>query len=96
MKAVFTRAGKFLPKQRPGEYEFQYTRRLIQVKYKFSTIVGLFRCRTSFSTMEGLYRYTTRFITIAGFTGERTVRYDIDTTAECREVQCRRTVVQHR
>jgi len=31
VKAVFTRAGKFIPKQRPGEYEFQFTRRLIQV-----------------------------------------------------------------
>ena len=31
VKAVFTRSGKFLPKQRPGEYEFQYRKRLAQV-----------------------------------------------------------------
>lgn len=31
VKAVFTRAGKFIPNQRPGEYEFQYLRRLAQV-----------------------------------------------------------------
>ena len=31
MKAIFTRAGKFIPTQRPGEYEFRYLRRLAQV-----------------------------------------------------------------
>jgi hypothetical protein len=34
VKAVFTRAGKFIPNQRPGEYEFQYLRRLAQVIWK--------------------------------------------------------------
>ena len=31
VKAIFTRAGKFIPVQRPGEYEFRYLRRLAQV-----------------------------------------------------------------
>ena len=31
VKAVFTRAGKFIPRQRPGEYEFKYLKRLAQV-----------------------------------------------------------------
>jgi len=31
IKAVFTRAGKFIPRQRPGEYEFKYTKRLAQM-----------------------------------------------------------------
>ena len=33
VKAIFTRAGKFIPSQRPGEYEFRYLRRLAQVKF---------------------------------------------------------------
>jgi len=33
VKAVFTRAGKFIPRQRPGEYEFKYLKRLAQVRY---------------------------------------------------------------
>lgn len=32
VKAIFTRAGKFIPMQRPGEYEFRYLRRLAQVR----------------------------------------------------------------
>ena len=32
VKAIFTRAGKFIPVQRPGEYEFRYLRRLAQVQ----------------------------------------------------------------
>ena len=31
VKAIFTRAGKYIPLQRPGEYEFRYLRRLAQV-----------------------------------------------------------------
>jgi len=31
VKAVFTRAGKFIPRQRPGEYEFKYLKRLAEV-----------------------------------------------------------------
>ena len=31
LRQVFTRSNKFLPKQRPGEYEFQYKRRLADV-----------------------------------------------------------------
>ena len=31
VKAIFNRAGKFIPLQRPGEYEFRYLRRLAQV-----------------------------------------------------------------
>merc|ERR1712241_695310 len=31
LKQVFTRANHFMPKQRPGEYEFQYKKRLSQV-----------------------------------------------------------------
>ena len=34
VKAIFTRAGKFIPMQRPGEYEFRYLRRLAQVTFK--------------------------------------------------------------
>ena len=32
LKQVFTRANHFLPKQRPGEYEFQYKKRLADVR----------------------------------------------------------------
>ena len=32
VKAIFTRAGKFIPMQRTGEFEFRYLRRLAQVK----------------------------------------------------------------
>ena len=32
VKAIFNRAGKFIPLQRPGEYEFRYLRRLAQVR----------------------------------------------------------------
>ena len=32
VQAVFTRAGKFIPRQRPGEYEFKYLKRLAQVE----------------------------------------------------------------
>ena len=31
LKQVFARANHFMPKQRPGEYEFQYKKRLAQV-----------------------------------------------------------------
>ena len=31
MKQVFARANHFMPKQRPGEYEFQYKKRLSEV-----------------------------------------------------------------
>ncbi len=31
IQALFTRAGKTVPRQRPGEYEFQYKRRITQV-----------------------------------------------------------------
>merc|ERR1719347_1869281 len=31
VKAIFTRAGKFIPRQRPGEYEFKYLKRLAQM-----------------------------------------------------------------
>ena len=31
LKQVFTRANHFMPKQRPGEYEFRYKRRLAEV-----------------------------------------------------------------
>ena len=33
LKQVFTRANHFMPKQRPGEYEFQYKKRLSQVSF---------------------------------------------------------------
>ena len=32
LKQVFIRANHFMPKQRPGEYEFRYKRRLAEVK----------------------------------------------------------------
>ena len=31
LKQVFARANHFMPKQRPGEYEFQYKKRLAEV-----------------------------------------------------------------
>lgn len=31
VQAIFTRAGKFIPRQRPGEYEFKYLKRLAQM-----------------------------------------------------------------
>ncbi len=31
LKQIFTRANHFMPKQRAGEYEFQYKRRLSEV-----------------------------------------------------------------
>ena len=37
LKQVFTRANHFMPKQRPGEYEFRYKRRLAEVRIKPST-----------------------------------------------------------
>ena len=33
LKQVFARANHFMPKQRPGEYEFQYKKRLAQVSF---------------------------------------------------------------
>ena len=39
VKAIFTRAGKFIPVQRPGEYEFRYLRRLAQVTYHYGNIM---------------------------------------------------------
>ena len=35
LKQVFARANHFMPKQRPGEYEFQYKKRLAQVSLHF-------------------------------------------------------------
>ena len=35
LKQVFARANHFMPKQRPGEYEFQYKKRLAQVNALF-------------------------------------------------------------
>jgi hypothetical protein len=32
LKQVFVRSNHFMPKQRPGEYEFRYKRRLAEVK----------------------------------------------------------------
>ena len=32
LKQVFTRTNHFMPKQRPGEYEFRYKRRLAEVR----------------------------------------------------------------
>ena len=34
LKQVFARANHFMPKQRPGEYEFQYKKRLSEVCMK--------------------------------------------------------------
>ncbi len=31
---VFTRANHFMPRQRPGEYEYQYKKRLSQVMHR--------------------------------------------------------------
>ena len=33
LQAVFSRSGRFLPSQRAGEYEFQYKKRLTQVRF---------------------------------------------------------------
>ena len=33
LKQVFARANHFMPKQRPGEYEFQYKKRLAEVDF---------------------------------------------------------------
>ena len=37
LKQVFARANHFMPKQRPGEYEFQYKKRLAQVSPPHNT-----------------------------------------------------------
>ena len=38
LKQVFARANHFMPKQRPGEYEFQYKKRLAQVLISVLTL----------------------------------------------------------
>ena len=40
VKAVFTRAGKFIPRQRPGEYEFKYLKRLAEVTVELAFYQG--------------------------------------------------------
>ena len=45
LKQVFARANHFMPKQRPGEYEFQYKKRLAQV-------ILVKRLHTTYVTME--------------------------------------------
>ena len=36
LKQVFARANHFMPKQRPGEYEFQYKKRLAEVSILYT------------------------------------------------------------
>ena len=40
LKQVFARANHFMPRQRPGEYEFQYKKRLAQVIHFISKKSG--------------------------------------------------------
>ena len=42
LKQVFTRSNHFMPKQRPGEYEFRYKRRLAEVRNSFYPYINWF------------------------------------------------------
>ena len=68
LKQVFARANHFMPKQRPGEYEFQYKKRLAQVNPSVKTS-ALWAITRIYLSRKVSTLFTIFFLLLAGGVG---------------------------